>query len=129
MRLFVAMAMIFLHICDDFCLQTSWLATGKQKEWWEKVAPDKMYRYDYIAALVIHSFSWSFLMMLPIAIYRRFDLDWLYFAFLFTNATIHGLVDNEKANRKKLNLIEDQLFHLLQIVITAVIFLCAIPSA
>lgn len=124
MKIFVFLSMIFLHIYDDFHLQTSWLANGKQKEWWEKVAPDKQYQYDYLAALLIHSISWSFCIMLPIAVYQRLELDWLFVALFITNAIIHSLIDNEKANRKKINLIEDQLFHLLQISCTALVMLC-----
>jgi hypothetical protein len=35
------------------------------------------------------------------------------------NTIIHAIVDDLKANRNKLNLIQDQLLHLAQIVITA----------
>lgn len=41
---FLLLLMIFLHIVDDYYLQGI-LASMKQKEWWHKTAPEKMYRY------------------------------------------------------------------------------------
>ena len=38
--------MIFCHIVDDYYLQ-GWLASAKQKEWWNKNAPDPLYKNDY----------------------------------------------------------------------------------
>ena len=113
--------MLFCHIIDDFCLQTTWLSNGKQKAWWEKVAPDPLYRYDYIAALVIHSFSWSFMTLLPIAIFQHFVVDAAFLAVLAINAIIHGIVDDIKANRHKINLITDQSIHAVQIIIAFLI--------
>lgn len=39
---FVYLLMIFCHIIDDYNLQ-GWLASAKQKEWWKKNAPEKLY--------------------------------------------------------------------------------------
>ena len=39
--------MIFCHIVDDYYLQGK-LASMKQKSWWEKNAPDRLYKYDYL---------------------------------------------------------------------------------
>lgn len=63
-KIFILFTMIFCHIVDDYYLQ-GWLASAKQKSWWEKNAPGKLYKYDYLAALFMHSFSWSFMIMLP----------------------------------------------------------------
>ena len=38
--------MIFCHIVDDYYLQ-GWLASAKQKSWWETNAPDELYKNDY----------------------------------------------------------------------------------
>ena len=38
------------------------------------------------------------------------------------NTIIHAIVDDLKANKKRLNLVQDQLLHLAQIVITATLF-------
>ena len=59
--------MVFSHIVDDYYLQGK-LALFKQKSWWEEKAPDEMYKHDYIVALMMHSFSWAFMIMLPIAV-------------------------------------------------------------
>lgn len=42
--------MIFSHIIDDYYLQ-GWMASAKQKSWWEQNAPDKLYKYDYLVVL------------------------------------------------------------------------------
>ena len=90
----------------------------KQKSWWEKNAPKRLYQHDYIMALAIHSFSWAFMIMLPIAIYQDYRISIGYVLLLVVNAVIHGIVDHLKANLLKINLITDQLIHLAQIVIT-----------
>lgn len=114
-------AMMFCHILDDYVLQ-GWLASAKQKSWWEKNAPDKLYKHDYIAALICHAFSWSVMITLPLIIYMKGDLSWFWFS-LPINWTIHALVDNWKANIKKINLIQDQLIHLGQIILTWGVFI------
>lgn len=47
-KIFILFTMIFCHIVDDYYLQ-GWLASAKQKSWWEKNAPEKLYKYDYLA--------------------------------------------------------------------------------
>ena len=112
----ILMLMFFAHIVDDYYLQ-GWLASAKQKKWWEQNAPDKLYRFDYIMALVCHSFSWSFMIMLPWIIYAGSSLNFALIA-IPVNVIIHAIVDDLKANKHKLNLIQDQLIHLAQIVVT-----------
>ena len=109
-------SMIFCHIADDYYLQ-GWLASAKQKKWWEQNSPDKLYRFDYIMALACHSFSWSFMIMLPWIIYAGSSLNFALIA-IPVNVIIHAIVDDLKANKHKLNLIQDQLIHLAQIVLT-----------
>lgn len=122
MNLFIILAMIFCHIVDDYYLQ-GWLASAKQKKWWEENAPQKLYNHDYIMALIMHSMSWSFMIMLPIAISMSFNVSILFVIVFIFNAVIHALVDNLKANKLQINLITDQLIHLLQIFVTATIFI------
>lgn len=112
-KLLILISMIFCHIVDDYYLQ-GWLASAKQKLWWEMNAPDKMYRYDYLAALFMHSFSWSFMIMLVPTL-----LGEVWYPILFMgNVLIHMIVDDLKANKKKINLIQDQSIHMFQIVWT-----------
>lgn len=109
--------MIFCHIVDDYYLQ-GWLASAKQKTWWEQNVPDKMYKHDYIVALFMHSFSWTFMMMLVPIIYTcTFSGIWNPLLFI-ANVMVHMFVDNLKANEMKINLIQDQAIHLLQILWT-----------
>lgn len=119
---FTILLMIFCHIIDDYYLQ-GWLASAKQKKYWEENAPDKMYRFDYIWALIMHSFSWAFMIMLPIAYSLSFDIGISFLIAFLVNVIVHGVTDDLKANRKKINLWQDQIIHLLQIAITAIVFL------
>lgn len=116
-KFIILTSMIFFHIVDDFYLQ-GWLASAKQKQWWEKNAPDKMYRFDYIVALLMHSFSWAFMIYLVPAIYIIILGGNLYPILFIGNVLLHMFVDDLKANKKKINLIQDQLIHILQIVLT-----------
>lgn len=114
-KAFVLLAMIFCHIVDDYYLQ-GWLASAKQKEWWEKNAPQDLYKHDYIMALAMHGMSWAFMVMLPIAFYMSFNIPPLFVALYAGNATVHCIVDDMKANKKMINLIIDQLAHIIQVV-------------
>lgn len=106
--------MIFLHIIDDFCLQGI-MASMKQKSWWQKdpVAAKPLYRHDYIAALLAHSFSWAFMTMIPTLIWGKWS-----FGILISNMLLHAYIDDMKANRGIINLIADQSIHIGQILIT-----------
>ena len=118
---FVLLFMLFMHIVDDYYLQGI-LAKMKQKSWWEQNAPDRMYRYDFIPALITHALSWSFMIILPIFLAKGWNPAWWVYLVLICNATIHAVVDHLKANRRKINLIIDQSIHLLQIVVTWLLF-------
>lgn len=118
---FVVLLMLFSHIVDDYRLQGV-LASMKQKEWWREHAPQRLYRYDYIMALAMHSMSWSFMIMLPIAFANGFNVGTRFVFVFVVNSVLHGLVDDLKANKMKINLITDQSLHLLQIAVTAIMF-------
>lgn len=117
MKLMLLFVMIFCHIVNDYYLQ-GWLASAKQKLWWEKNAPGEMYKHDYLAALFMHSFSWTFMIMLVPTIYVLLVGGiWSPITFI-TNLVIHMVVDDLKANRKKINLVQDQSIHMVQILAT-----------
>ena len=120
--IFIALSMFFCHIIDDFCLQQSFLANGKQREWWAKNAPDAAYKYDYLECLFIHSLSWAFMIMLPIAWKLNFDVGNKFAIVFLANTAVHGIVDHLKANLKAINLIQDQAIHFMQIAITIQLF-------
>ena len=119
---FIILAMIFMHIVDDYYLQ-GWLASAKQKSWWKENAPDPLYKYDYIWALIMHSFSWSFMIMLPLAYVNEFTVDQLFVSMFITNLVFHAVTDTLKANVKAINLWMDQIIHMAQIFGTAYVFL------
>lgn len=119
---FIFMMMVFFHIVDDYYLQ-GWLASAKQKEYWKKNAPQKIYKYDYVWALIMHSFSWTFMIMLPVAYSYSFDVSVPFVIVFLINMIIHAIIDDLKANKKKINLWVDQLIHLFQIILTSIIFL------
>ena len=113
--------MIFQQIVEDYYLQ-GWLASAKQKAWWKQNAPDKLYEHDYIMALFMHSFSWTFMIMMSplvhvLVVSSYVNVVVVVVAFV-VNLCIHMFVDDMKANKKKINLIQDQLIHLAQVVAT-----------
>lgn len=116
-KVLVLIAMIFCHIVDDYYLQ-GWLASAKQQSWWAQNAPDKLYKHDYIAALFMHSFSWTFMIMLVPTIYVLL-VGGIWSPVVFVaNLIIHMIVDDMKANKKEINLIQDQSIHMIQIFAT-----------
>lgn len=114
----ILLSMLFCHIVDDYYLQ-GWLASAKQKKYWQELPNyTDMYKHDYIVALIMHSMSWAFMIMLPIAITNRFDVGLGFFALYVVNVFFHAFVDDAKANRFLFNLVQDQLFHIAQIIVT-----------
>ena len=113
--------MLFCHIVDDYYLQ-GFLASAKQKSWWEKNSPDKLYKYDYIMALIEHAFSWTFMIHIPLLVliflgHLRYNTT-VFFIVFIVNLIIHGITDNLKANCHKISLRTDQMIHILQVYIT-----------
>lgn len=127
MELYIFITMIALHIVADFILQ-GMMGSLKQKEWWIKNYPQYMGKnkpceYDYIVALICHSFLWSFLIMIPIGIYLNFEFSSTKFLIiLLINTAIHSMIDDLKANHHVINLQLDQLFHFIQIIATFAFF-------
>ena len=63
------------------------------------------------------------MIMLPIALYYKLDVGTSFIVQIIGNAIIHGFVDDMKANKKKINLYQDQFMHIIQIIITFARFL------
>lgn len=116
--------MILAHFVADYTLQ-GWLASGKQKKWWNdqlKNAPDEMkrkYRNDYKVALLCHSLYWSIIVCLPMLFHPA-----LFAINAIGHAVLHYLIDDAKANKLAINLVEDQVLHFVQILL--VWFVCVI---
>ena len=121
--IWLLLCMIFLHIIDDYKLQAGVLNCLKQKKWWRDQPEYKdLYKNDYVIGLIMHSFSWSFMIMLPIAFELYLNLGWLFLLYPI-NMIIHAIVDDLKANKGKINLITDQIIHIVQILITWSLFI------
>ena len=116
----ILILMLLGHLVSDYTLQ-GWLADGKQRKWWQKLVPNgelpRKYRFDYIAALICHALYWSIFICAPF--YASAYFLWA----ILANTVVHAIVDDLKANRGVLNLIQDQLLHLIQILVT---FFCLI---
>jgi hypothetical protein len=109
-------AMCFCHVVDDYYLQGI-LASMKQKNWWTKQESyEDKYKNDYVIALIMHAFSWSFMILIPFLLLGLPPI-FLVIALVF-NGTIHAFVDDLKANQKKINLVQDQSIHIGQIFLT-----------
>lgn len=125
-KILILIVMLFCCIVDDYYLQ-GWLASAKQKSWWEKNAPNPLYKNDYIMALVEHAFSWTCMVHIPLVIYiivNNIDTNALCLVGIFiVNWMIHAMTDNAKANLMKINLIQDQLIHIGQILITWLVYI------
>lgn len=120
---FILILMIFLHIVEDFHLQGI-LASMKQMSWWEKQLGSEYlgkYEYDWVPSLLAHAFEWTFMIMLPIFLTREFT--YLTALMIVSNTSFHFVVDNSKCNLMKINLVTDQILHLVQILFTWVFFI------
>ena len=113
----ILVLMLLGHLVADYTLQ-GWLADGKQKSWWRKIfgghedaVPDK-YKNDYKAALFCHALYWSIFVCAPF-----YASNWFLVA-VALNTVVHAIVDDLKANQFKINPIQDQLLHLVQILLT-----------
>jgi len=128
-RLLILFIMIFCHLIDDYKLQGI-LANMKQHQWWKENANKYIYRNDYKVALVEHAFSWSFMITLPFLIISFIQNNSFLMILLiisyFINTIIHAFIDNLKANKYVINLIEDQFAHLIQIICTWIILMAVI---
>ena len=130
MWVIVLISMVYFHIFDDYYLQGVF-ANLKQREWWSKNAPDELYKNDYKMALIEHGLSWSFTTMIPIMVFiiysQKFTPKILitYVVLLVVNTVVHAFIDDKKANEHTINLVLDQLLHLIQILVTFIIFTIA----
>ena len=128
-RLLILFIMIFCHLIDDYKLQGI-LANMKQRKWWKGNANKDLYQNDYKMALIEHAFSWSFTTTLPFLVIAFIQNNELLAVLLMVsyiiNTAIHAFVDDLKANKFKINLVEDQLVHLTQIICTWIILIVTV---
>ena len=108
----VLILMLLAHFFADFHLQGI-LADMKQEQWWN----NSKNKYDYLAALVIHSAEWTLWMMIPLFLLPHLDLG-MFLLMAALNIVVHSLTGNSKANYKDISLVQDQIIHLAQIALT-----------
>lgn len=125
-KIILLVAMLFFHLLDDYKIQGI-LATMKQRDWWKENAPNKLYQYDYIMALVEHAFSWTVMVHIPAWVYVYMcgvkQLLWTYIIAFLLCWMIHAVTDHAKANMHKINLVEDQMIHLFQIIVLWLLYI------
>ncbi len=109
--------MLFMHVVADYNLQGV-LAEMKCKDAWKE---DPLVKHDYVVALLMHSFEWAFLIMLPLALWHGLEVGTVFCLLLIFNTLFHMLVDHLKANVRSINLCQDQFHHFLQILWTFVL--------
>ena len=110
--------MLFCHVIEDFHIQGI-LANLKQRKWWyEQTGYEKKYRNDYIPSILAHGFEWSVFIHLPLFYFYGFIIP--IFISLIVNSLIHAYIDDMKCNKVRINLVQDQALHIVQIIITAI---------
>lgn len=128
------MMMVALHVFADFHLQGI-LADLKQRSWWEeqeyKIIMKKkkdygdgiewIYDKDHIPALWLHAFEWSFIVCIPLMYFVGFT--WEGACLVLLNTAIHAYVDNLKCNEMEINLVVDQVCHLIQLAGTLALWM------
>lgn len=128
MKLFLLM--VLLHFIADFTLQ-GWFANGKQAMWWREQCADecnmeferrwKKYRNDYKCALIEHSLYWTLITFAPLIFFTASSW-WALTLFVTGHTVSHAWIDDRKANKLEINLIQDQIFHFIQIAATAIVY-------
>ena len=74
----------------------------------------------------MHAFSWSIMIMLPVMFLVPTVSCIALIGCIIINGLVHAYVDDLKANKFELNLVEDQLIHFIQIFITFIIIILSI---
>ena len=140
---------ILLHLFADYTLQ-GWLASGKQKVWWDdqinkmldmyKAAHHdftvteynktrienehnrlkRKYGSDWAMAMFEHSLYWTLVTFAPIIFFNRVN-DWVVLGLVVFNTIFHCVVDDLKANKFAICLVDDQIAHFIQIVFTCAV--------
>lgn len=127
MKILLLVLMIFMHLISDFTLQGI-LAQFKQKKYWKENYPDEKYANDWKISLFLHSLWWSISIILPPMIFMicfmgfptevRDCISVMLFIGIWINTAIHMFVDDLKCNKLRINLVVDQLIHMVQIIAT-----------
>ena len=142
---------ILLHLFADYTLQ-GWLASGKQKAWWNEQINKMLdmykeqigcedgydpynskqriehehqrlkheYGLDWAMAMFEHSLYWTLVTFAPIIFFYHINYQ-ITLCVVLINIIFHFIVDDLKANKFAINLVEDQVLHFVQIIATCMI--------
>lgn len=110
---------ILMHLLADYPLQGI-LASMKQKKWWGQNAPGPMYKRDWVAGLICHSAMWGIMCAIPSVAVCCWLGDWAMgvatLGLMAAAIALHCAIDDLKANRRAINLLQDQSLHILQLL-------------
>lgn len=129
-KIAIILLTLLMHFIYDFHIQGI-LAEMKQKSWWSNECnkyhvPFFNYRNDYKMALIVHSVECALFTMLPLIVDMlisertgHLQNSWILFLPCVLLLTVsHYLIDDKKANELKINLVQDQLYHITFILIS-----------
>lgn len=120
----IVLFMILFHIIDDFVLQPICLSKLKQKCWWNACcSSNEKYQTDYKCGLVMSAVSWSIMVHIPILIVFPLVNEFILFGSILVNMIIHYYCDDLKVNKFKIDFTKDQFIRIMQIIVTANLFM------
>ena len=82
----------------------------------------KLNYHQQITSL-IRCFGWAFMVTIPLLIYSIITGYKLYVLFLIINCLMRFMIDDLKADGAEIDLIEEQLFHITNIIVTWLLWL------
>ena len=117
--------MVALHTIEDFHVQGI-MAQMKQRSWWVNNAPSPKYRYDHLPVILLHGLEWAVFVSLPLMWASDWSLpDW-FCALIAAMGLVHSVIDHLKANMLKINLVQGQALHMVQIAIIWIAYIMVV---
>ena len=124
--LLLLLVSLYLHCWDDFHHQGC-LKEMKRKKWWrEHPQYNDMYENDYKICMMVHAFEWTCAVHAPYVIYLIYIHAFTDCAVMITLTSMfghlltHARIDSFKANDLAINLVQDQAFHICQLIMIAI---------
>lgn len=120
-----------LHHLADYNLQGAlchlkqesfWRKACRECEWCSETVAFRKYGRDYRAGLACHALYWTLVTYAPL-IFHPLTPSAFAWGLIIANSAFHYWVDDLKANRWRINLVQDQLLHLAQICVTFAVWL------
>lgn len=112
--------MVLLHVIEDFHMQGI-MASMKQKTFWQEYS--KMYANDWMPVILLHGMEWATMVALPCILASWFDVSAWFVLTVVAMGVAHAYVDHLKANSLRINLIQDQIVHIIQIEVMLIVYM------